>query len=368
MKVKSVIHYSRLSSDELKEIEKKNTFKSYFLVIVGTIIYSFAFVWMIQLGGYFAGGISGISQLIIAFVNKFSTNEIAKIWVTNNLGTFVFLFNIPLLILGWKGVSKRFAILTLISIIIQSILMNLLSTYTVSPFVILLKGGEEITNILKTGNGSILGEGIFDLFSNSNYHFFKVANEVSQLQITLKNTMLPGTRIILAVFGGVICGLGCGMALKGGGSSGGVDIVANYIYSKKNISFTKVQIIIDSFIICLSSIISVENVFYTLIRLFSYSFTEKSVYKAYDITRLEIITEKGNDLADAIIKTFKHGVTVYKSLGGYTHKEKDTLVIYSNDFEVQTYINFIKDFDEKAFITISHSSILRSNFIQHTIC
>ena len=54
---------------------------------------------------------------------------------------FIMLINIPLFILGWRGVSKHFVILSAVSIVLQTVIMNLLSMYTISPFVLLIQDG-----------------------------------------------------------------------------------------------------------------------------------------------------------------------------------------------------------------------------------
>ena len=93
--------------------EKKKMRKSIILVVLGSVIYSFGVVWLLQLGGYFSGGVTGVSQLIVGLIEKFGGSTAIRGYI----GLFVAIINIPLLMIGWRGVSKHFAILTVVSLL-----------------------------------------------------------------------------------------------------------------------------------------------------------------------------------------------------------------------------------------------------------
>ena len=89
------------------------------MVTISTVIYCFGVTWFLEPANLFSGGVTGIAQLIAAVSNLLGINFISKY-----LGVIVLLLNIPVLIFGWKKVSKRFAICSVISIAIQTILLN----------------------------------------------------------------------------------------------------------------------------------------------------------------------------------------------------------------------------------------------------
>ena len=146
-----------------------------------------------------------------------------------------------------------------------------------------------------------------------------------------------------------------------------MDIIANYLQVKKQVSFTKVQTTVDTVIICSSAIISVENVLFTLIRLIFYMRAIDSIYKIYKTNRIEIITTKGEEMRVALLKYLGHGVTLYKCIGGYTMEEKDTVVIYASNFETPLYVHAAKEVDPNAFITVAKTKVVRSKYVQKTI-
>lgn len=354
LKISKEINYKTITEEERKTIRRRHLFKCFMMVITGSILYSIGVVWILRLGGFFSGGVTGASQLIVGMFEKFSSNTNLINIMSNNLGTFVLLLNIPLLMFGWKGVSKQFAVLTLVSIVLQTIILNLLSQFTVSPFI----------SFLGEGTGS--GAGLIDIFKTGDIMFAKTA-ESSLIQEGFKQSMSVGTRLMLAIAGGAVCGCGASLCLKGGGSTGGMDIIANFLQLKKQIPFTKYQGMVDGTIILLSSLISVENVIFTLVRLAIYMKTLGAFYKIYKTNRIEVVTTHGEEIRDELLKNFNHSMTLYNCIGGYTKCGKETIVVYASNFEVEIYISIIKSFDPQAFITISHARIEKSNYVQKTI-
>ena len=95
-----------------KQKEEKQMTKAVVSVVVGSLIYSFGIVWILQLGGFFSGGVTGTSQLIVGLIEKFGGSTAIR----GYLGFFVGLINVPLCLIGWRGVSKKFAILTVLEV------------------------------------------------------------------------------------------------------------------------------------------------------------------------------------------------------------------------------------------------------------
>lgn len=330
--------------------QKKKMIRSICQVVLGTVIYSFGVVWILQLGGYFSGGVTGTSQLIVGLIEKFGGSTLIR----NYIGVFVALINFPLLLIGWRGVSKHFVILTIISISLQSILMSLIQSTTVSPFIFLLSNGEGV------GDGIVeaLLEGKFNIWSNESNLALEAAFKIS---------MQSGTRLTLAIIGGLVTGFGASLCLKGGGSTGGMDIISNYLVMKKRVPFTKYQFLVDLSIICASSLISVENVLYTVVRLIVYMKVLQALYQTYQMTRIEIITDKTEELRVALLKNFCHSMTIYDVVGGYSNKTKKVIEIYANNFETLEYLALINEIDEKAFVITSKVKTVKGNYVQKTV-
>lgn len=333
----------------LRKQSIKKTIKSNVLVILGSLIYAFSVCWVLELGDFVSSGVTGTSQIIVRIPTLFGGKSLDGL-----LGLLIGIINIPLVIIGWKGVSKRYAILTVISIFVQTIATTLISNFTVSPF----------CGIFDPNAGT--SEGLFECIQNGALNIFNVS-EKDAIISTFKETMDTGTRLMLAIIGGITAGFGAALCLKAGGSTGGIDIIASYLQTKKGLSFTKYQSIIDGTIILLSAIFSVKMVIFTLIRLYVYIKVIDLVYNSYKIARLEIITSKGDEMRAKLIKKFHHGVTIFNALGGYTLSDRQVLEVYISAYEVEEYLRTIQKVDPGAFVIRSKVSIVNGKYIQKTI-
>lgn len=379
--LKNEIHFKELSHVEQEKVQLKKKVKAYIGVILGTIIYSLGVVWILRLGGFFSGGATGASQLIVGLFEKFNPSGDTTRFMSNNLGTFIMLINIPLFLLGWRGVSKHFVILTAVSIVLQTVIMNLLSKYTISPFVLVIQDGaiqglvngytentlntygvtKEILEFLRVDSSDLI-----EIIRSGRFNILQTETAY-QAQAFFKENMSTGTRLLLAVIGGFVCGMGAAICLKSGGSTGGMDIVANYLQVKKQLPFTKIQSTVDTVIILSSVIISVENVLFTLVRLVVYMTTIDRVYKTYKTNRIEIVTSKAEEVKVALLTYLGHGLTIYQCVGGFTNSPKATIVVYASSYETPLYVEAVKEIDEKAFISVTKTLMIKGNYVQKSI-
>lgn len=325
------------------------TIKPYVMVILGTIIYSFGISWVLQLTGIVSSGITGTSQLIVGVLDRFDLAKNADEYT----GYLIMLINIPLIAFGWRGVSKKFAILTIISIVFQTLVITLLNKYTISPLVELLGGDNANVGLL-----DIIGK--IDIFPDS-------ASEISSLKENFALNASMGDKVLLAVVGGLMTGTGIAIALKNGGSTGGMDIISNYLAAKKRIDFTKVPSIVDGTIIALSSLLSIEGMLLAIIRIVVSIKTIDQLYSSYKITRIEFVTSKVDQIRKELLEKFTHSMTIYDAVGGYEMKNRKVVVVYVSKYEVEGYISIIKKIDPNSFITTSKVKVLKSRFIQRTM-
>lgn len=327
MPKKCIMHKNFLENRDVQAI-----LKTFF----GSVIYALAVVWLLDFGGFFAGGITGISQLLAGFITMFWGKTIS-------IGVFIFLLNIPLLIIGWKNISRKFAYLTLFSIITQTLIVTLMqwleTKYGFRPFAFLET--EAIVDVIVNPDGTV-----------------KVIKEV---------LISSGNRLLLALIGGGIAGVGAALCLSGGGSAGGMDVIANSLFVRRNISFTKYSLIVDGLIILLSGFFGLEAMLFTFVRLIVYMITIENLYIIYKVAKIEIITEKANELRVMLLEKFHHGLTIYTVKGGYTLQEKYVLTIYVSSYEVNNYITSILECDPKAFLSVATILTIKGNFSKRTI-
>ncbi len=346
------IKIAEMENEEyLKKAFNKRTLKSYLLVILGSLIYAISVVWILEIGDFFSSGVTGTSQIIVRIPKLFNPENESLDWL---LGILIGVINVPLIIIGWRGVSKRYAILTVISIIVQTLATTLLTNFTISPFITIFS-----ENDISSG-------GIVEFIKNVN--IFDVTDrtkKIAEFKQTIDGD--AGTRLLLAILGGGLAGSGAALCLSAGGSTGGIDVISSYLQTKKGLSFTKYSTIIDGTIILISSVFSIKTVIFTLVRMYIYFKVIDSIYSSYKISRLEIITSKGDEMRNSLLKKFHHGVTIFDAYGGYTMSSRKVLVTYISAYEVHDYLRIIQMVDPGCFVIRSKVKIINGKYIQKTI-
>ena len=101
---------------------------------------------------------------------------------------------------------------------------------------------------------------------------------------------------------------------------------------------------------------------YTIIRLIITVLVLDKIHTTYKYGRITIITEEKQRMRDAIMKHFKHGITIYQATGGYTNNPKYVIVSTIYTFESQDFIDLAKEIDPLCFITFSQVARVDGNY------
>ena len=135
-----------------------------------------------------------------------------------------------------------------------------------------------------------------------------------------------------------------------------------------NISLTKFSFIYDGIIIFLSIFVGgISTALFTTIRFLSSLMTVDRFYRIYQYIRIEIVTERLDEVRELLLTKFHHGVTIYNAIGGYTMKEKKVLEVFASRYEMNDYVHEIQKIDPAAFITISNLTTLKGKYNKKTI-
>ncbi len=281
--------------------------KNLFLVVLFTLIYGFGVIWFLEQATppLYTGGIPGLAQLVRSMLIQWANFDPGDIF----LGLFVFIANIPIIILGWIGVSKRFTIYSLISVVIQSTIMG----------------------FIPRDNFGIT-EGL-DPFT-------------------------------LAVIGGIITGIGIGGALKFGSSTGGVDVIAQHYSFKKGISVGFISMIINGLIAIMGGIVygSGAVAIYTVIRIIITTLVTDKVHTSYNFLKVEIITFYSEELLQELLVKIHRGITLLEVKGGYQMTEKSMLVVAISTYELTQLKEIVLKSDPQAFVMVQPIRHILGNF------
>ena len=278
----------------------KLEFRRLLNVLVGTGLYIYGVGFFIVPAKLITGGLTGYAVLI--------TQYLSKLGFDLNLGIAVFIINIPVLILGIVGVSRKFVVYTMISIILQSVM--------------------------------------FAIISNPNPVF---SNDL----------------VASSIFGGLFIGAGAGIALKSGASLGGMDVVSQYIAIKRQTSIGLVNLTSNGILLTLSLIFFEPSVaLYTLLGYITTNVLIDKIHTGYKRVRVEIITAMGEEVKATLLNSYEHGITISDGIGAFTGNPKKILVMVTQSHEVYDLRKRVLEVDSQAFITMSPVRHLNGKFNQ----
>ena len=171
--------------------------------------------------------------------------------------------------------------------------------------------------------------------------------------------------VLATIFGSLFYGVGIGMTLLVGASTGGTDIAARLIqHFRPNISVGRLLLFIDSSVILLSLVIFREFnlALYGIIALAVSTFAVDFLISKMNVSKLAfVITSKGETIANHLVSTSPRGVTRIEAKGAYSGGYKEVLVCALKNSEIPAFQRKIKELDESVFIIYSESKEIVGN-------
>ncbi|MGL4914294.1 MAG: YitT family protein [Romboutsia sp.] len=217
-----------------------------------------------------------------------------------NQGIVSFLMNIPIFILSKKYFDKKFLILSFVNMILFSIALGLTQ----------------------------------DLYK----------------YIVINDTMLQ------CIYGGLLNGVGMGLIFKAKASAGGLDIIAAVFKVKYDVPMKNTFLIVNFFVVCAGGFLfGPKLVMYTLISMYITSITMEMAKDSFNKQKsILLISERNEEIAQAIMSQMKSGVTFLEAEGAYTHNKKKLIYCIVSSNEISTFKDLVYKIDIDAFISINN--------------
>ncbi|MDD6666446.1 MAG: YitT family protein [Lachnospiraceae bacterium] len=277
--------------DELYVPPRPLTKKNIGMILIGTVLFSLSVNLFLQPLDLYAGGIVGLSNLFRTLFLPGLSKTVA--------GIINMCLNIPLFILAWKTMKKKMLVGTLLSLIVQTILMSM---------------------------------------------------------VPIPKTPILDDKLANLLISGVVGGIGCGMILSNGGSAGGLDLLGVFIASRnRNFSVGKFETAFNAVLYLVCAILfSIPTALYSILYVICFSLAiDRFHYQNIEI-ELEIFTHHP-EIEDVILNKYVRGVTKWKGVGAYTNEGTNVLITVVAKNEVNFVKRDILEIDPKAFI-IEHGS------------
>ncbi|MCF7858737.1 MAG: YitT family protein [Candidatus Cloacimonetes bacterium] len=279
-------------------------------IIIGSIIFAIAYSWFLVPYKIAPGGVGGLSQILFHALNI-------------PIGVSMIIFNIPLFVLSFLFLGKRFGLRSLFGMFSTSIFADLLS----------------FKNLYNIGV-------IKDL---SPFTFIDHGNKIYAM-------LSPDDIYLSAIAGSVLLGLGLGMIFRFRGSTGGTDIPVAFIKQKAGLSIGTGYWLVETLIILTVGIFfrDMKLVIWGYVNLFiTTKLTDIASEGLPFVKGVYIISEKNQDIKEQIYEKIRRGVTFFKAQGGYTGKDMDVLFCAMNRRQIAMIRDIVRDIDPNAFMYLT---------------
>lgn len=274
--------------------------KEYFVMTFAMFLYAFGWIACIIPAGGMGGGAAGLSLIL------------NHIFPAISIGTFVFTINFILLVAGGFIVGWNFGIKTIYCIIMLSIAMDAWGQILPPDF-------------------------LLNYVQNIDAH-----------------------NILLVIMGAVISGTGVALGFSQGGSTGGTDIAVMIINKYKTISYGRIVIASDTFIIGSSIFVAdditagITTIVYGYMMIAVYGYTVDMIQSGNkQSSQFFIISPNYQEIADAINLEMGRGVTIMDGQGWYTKQDCKIAMVVCSKRDAGQVLKIARRIDENAFVTMA---------------
>ena len=161
--------------------------------------------------------------------------------------------------------------------------------------------------------------------------------------------------LLASIFGGIVVGIGIGLVFKGKASTGGTDLLAQIITKFTGLTLGTSVLIIDGVIAVSAAIVfDLERGLYAIVALFVTTKTIDVIQMGFSQSKMVyIITNKQDEVRDAIYRDVNRGVTKLPAVGGYTGEERPVIMVVVYQTEFTKLKQVVKTVDPTAFVIVS---------------
>jgi uncharacterized membrane-anchored protein YitT (DUF2179 family) len=162
--------------------------------------------------------------------------------------------------------------------------------------------------------------------------------------------------VLAALYGGILLGVGIGLILRGGASTGGTDIVARILNRFSNMSVGMWIIVVDFVVITFAGITtnSIELALLGYVALFLSSKVIDLILEGMDYARAAlVISENNEEIIDEIYGKMRRGVTILDGYSPYKKERRPVVMCVITKRETQVLKSLVKNIDKNAFVILT---------------
>lgn len=165
--------------------------------------------------------------------------------------------------------------------------------------------------------------------------------------------------LLNAIFSGIFSGISGGIAFRAGATGGGTTVLLRILNMRYGIPTSSSTLYIDGAIVVVSGLVfGWESAMFAILSLVVYGMTADYVLEGASVIRtVTIITNKPQDLSEAILYTLNRGATMWTGQGAYTGTTRHILFVTVLRSQVTTLRDVIVTVDPEAFVIVGQGHI-----------
>lgn len=206
---------------------------------------------------------------------------------------------------------------------------------------------------------------VYAIYSVCIYSLFAwLITDVLPIDVTIASPLAGTDLLLCALFGGVISGIGSGLAIRYGGAMDGIEVMAVIFAKQLGITVGTFVMIYNVllYVVCGFVLNSWILPLYSIVTYAAALKTIDFIVDGLDRAKCAIIiTEHQDEVCARLCEVFGSGVTCLDAKGGYSNKEKSMLYFVVNRYQVVRMKELVHEIDHNAYITISEVADVFSN-------
>lgn len=181
-------------------------------------------------------------------------------------------------------------------------------------------------------------------------------------------------KVLIAVFGGFLVGLGIGLVIRGGGVIDGLEVIAHYTHKRSGFSTSEIILTFNTVIILGAAIeFGIEPAMYSILVYFTAMKTTDYVVDGFEeYTAMTIISHDHEMVKSLIVNDFGKAISVYKGERGYlpgnfdVSGECDIIMTIVTRLELHRIRKAVLAFDPKAFVYVQSIKEVKGGLVKKT--
>lgn len=180
--------------------------------------------------------------------------------------------------------------------------------------------------------------------------------DVLPIDVDMASPLAGQDLLLCALFGGIISGVGSGVAIRFGGAMDGIEVMAVIFAKKIGITVGTFVMIYNVLLYILCGILLNNWILplYSIVTYFAGLKTIDFIVEGFDRAKSAmIITSKADEICARLSEEFGTGMTIMQGEGGYLRQPKTVVYFVMNRFQIGKMRNIVHEIDKTAYITIT---------------